>query len=148
MPGTSGVGIGPSGHDAVECPLDPLAQSAPLALHYQPATRDAEMLTDGRLAADHPVDAWMDLALGIRQGTLKSSPATGHTLHQIEYLDSRLEANVRSRVDAACKARIAAGDVRIDRVQAQRAGSGYVALIDYTNLRIQTQPTRQIRVNL
>lgn len=148
MPGTSGVGIGPSGHDAVARPLDPLAKSPPLGLHYQPATRDAEMLTDGRLAADHPVDAWMDLALGIRQGTLKSSPETGHTLHQIAYLDSKLEANVRTRVLAACQRRIAAGDVRIDRVQVERFGAGFVAVVDYTNLRIQTQPTRPIRVNL
>lgn len=148
MPGASGVGIGPSGHDYVATPTDPVAKTAPLGLHYQPATRDAEMLDDGRLAADHPVDAWMDLALSIRRGSLKSSPDVGHTLHEIEYLDSTLEANVRSRVAAACASRVAAGDVRIDRVQAQRAGTGYVALIDYTNLRTQTQPTRQIRVNL
>lgn len=148
MPGTSGVGIGPSGHDAVERPLDPLAKSAPLGLHYQPRTKDAEMLTDGRLAADHPVDAWMDLALSIPRGSLKSSPETGHTLREVEYLDSKLEANVRSRVDAACLLRVSAGDVRIDRVQAQRVGAGYVAIVDYTNLRVHTQPTRQIRVNV
>lgn len=141
-------GIGPAGHAYVGRPLDPIAKDPPLALHYQPATRDAELLADGRLAADHPVDAWMDLALSIRRGSLKSSPSVGHTLHEIEYLDSRLEADVRSRVAAACAARVAAGDVRIDRVQAQRSGTGYVALVDYTNLRTQTRPTRQIRVNL
>ena len=141
-------GIRPAGHASAGRPLDPLAEPPPPGLHFQPATRDAEMLPDGRLAADHPVDAWMDLALGIRQGTLKSSPETGHTLHQIAYLDAKLEANVRGRVLAACQRRIAAGDVRIDRVQAERFGAGFVAIVDYTNLRIQTQPTRQIRVNL
>ena len=39
-------GIGPAGHAYVGRPLDPIAKDPPLALHYQPATRDAELLAE------------------------------------------------------------------------------------------------------
>lgn len=145
--GTSGAGIGPAGHDPVTTSVA-VERTLPLALHFDPSTGDATMLSTGRLQADHPVDAWMDLTFSVPRGTLRSSPLVGHTLREIAYLTPKLDADVRDRVNSAVAARVKAGDLRIDSIRVVRQKVGFVALISYTNLRLASQPTRTLRTSI
>jgi hypothetical protein len=143
--GTSGSGIGPAGHDPVSAPSDQVVRTLPLALHFDPSTGDATMLSTGRLQADHPVDAWMDLTFSVRRGSLRSSPDVGHTLGEIRYQTATLEADVKDRINSAVSARVKAGDLRIDSIQVVRQQFGFVAITTYTNLRLASQPSRAVR---
>ena len=145
--GTSGAGIGPAGHDPVTTSVG-VERTLPLALHFDPSTGDATMLSTGRLQADHPVDAWMDLTFSVPRGTLRSSPLVGHTLSEIQYLTSKLDADVRDRVNSAVAARVRAGDLRIDSIRVARQTVGFVVLISYTNLRLASQPARTLRTSI
>lgn len=146
--GSSGFGVGPAGQDPLASPFETVTRERPQALHYQPADGDAVVLSNGQLQADHWVDAWMDLNLSVPRGSLRSSPTVGHTLREIKYLTSTLDADVRDRIASAAAPRVNAGDVRIDSIDVIRQKVGFVAVISYTNLRLASQPQRVVRTSI
>lgn len=72
----------------------------PAAIRYEGSIRDWRITAaTGAYEAVTPVEQGMVLSLCVRQGQIKSSPTTGHTLGEILYLGGQdLEADVRDRV--------------------------------------------------
>jgi hypothetical protein len=72
----------------------------PVAIRYEGIVSDwVIQTTTGAYSAVTPVEQGVVLSLMIRQGDIKSSPTTGNTLNEIEYLNGQtLAADIDDRV--------------------------------------------------
>lgn len=75
----------------------------PAAIRYEGSVQDWTIYdSTGGYQAVTPVEQAVVLSLMVRQGQITSSPTTGHTLFEIETLDSAtIEADVNDRVRRA-----------------------------------------------
>lgn len=102
MSGGAGLfpgGIGPAGADPATVTTI-IRSGRPTAIRYEGAVRDWTIYgpTGGYQAVTN-VEQGVVLSLCVRQKQIKSSPLTGHTLDEIEYLGGQdLDADVRDRV--------------------------------------------------
>lgn len=140
------AGLGVAGHPPLPTPSDAPAQSAPLALYYDPVTKDAVVLPTGELAGVHYVDARVALKLSIPRGSIPSVPELGHTLREIQYLADDLTSQVTNRVREAIADDVREGDIAIDRIDVQRGARGFACAVYYRNLRALGSAQRRATV--
>jgi len=95
-------GEGPCGFDPVVS-SDPRAPArAPAAAEFDGATRDFPRDSSGNFRALHPIDQGVALALSVKRGSIRSAPAVGNTIHELDRRDSsRIEQQVTARVNDA-----------------------------------------------
>jgi hypothetical protein len=133
--GSQPLGVGPLGFDTVTpaSPTAPRQLEAPL---IHPATHDALLLDDGTFAGVHPVDQAVCLALGIRSGTVGSSPGQGSRLWTLEYRSRDLPVRVRQVVTSDLALLISRGDIELLAVETTPIEGGFVVQISYRNKRL------------
>ena len=136
------AGLGPAGAVPVLSPTPGVAFAPPLGLDYDPLTRDAVLLSDGRLRGVLPVDAKVELLLCFPRGSIASVPTHGQTLRSIEYVTPRLDRQVRDAILDALADPIEAGDITVKTIVVQtnvpnaRGSSGFSAAVNYVNNRL------------
>lgn len=135
----AGAGLAGAG-DPIPAPAAPLRR--PLAMRFDPMTRDFPLGDDGRPVELHPIDSRVQMALLVEAGKLGSSPSTGNTLRQIPYLDpARIGAEVRDRVRRALLRLTTAGDITIDQIEHETRGRGTLLVaVHYFNERLPDRP--------
>ncbi len=96
--GSVGAGLGLSGVNPIVPGSDP-TKTRVIAMRYEGSTKDWQLDANNNFAAVTSNEQGVVLSLAIRQGSLKASPTTGNTLHQIEYLGAQnLGADISNRV--------------------------------------------------
>jgi hypothetical protein len=133
--GSSPAGVGAAGHDPIGAPSASSIRKPPLAVFYDPATKDYE-LRDGVLVATHPVDQEAVLRLSVRRGSIPSLPTLGSRVRSIEYLTASLERQVEDMVREALDPMIRRGDVELVAVPVERVEGGFKYAVEYINLRL------------
>lgn len=126
------------------------ADHPPIALAFDPMTRDIPMDTNGRYGELHPVDHRMALAIFVSLGKLRASPDMGGTVDQVAIDDDvKMQADAERRVRAAAKDLISNGDIRLVSVQsyAQPRWRANVKVV-YMNLRQPNTKPRTIDTGL
>lgn len=118
------------------------------AARYDGRRRDFLTDANGVVKYVHPVDQEMMIGLCTKQGSMKSTPEIGTTLHEIVYLGlPNLQAEVEQRVrDANPIARLlAGGDVAIDLIEhATTNTGGLLVVVTYRNLRLDRNRVQRI----
>jgi hypothetical protein len=149
---TAGVypaGVGPAGIAPVTTTTS-VQVERPSAMRYEGSVSDW-MLYDatGGYQAVTPVEQGVILSLCVRRGQLKSSPTTGNTIHEIEYLGGEnLEADVRDRVltSVPLKSFIADGSASVDKIVVQEHDNRLLAQVFFRDL--TRDPNRILRRNV
>ncbi len=131
--GSSKAGLGLSGVDPVIPGSDP-TKTRVAAMRYEGSTQDWQLDVNGNFAAVTPNEQGVVLSLAIKQGDIKSSPTTGSTLHQIEYLGAQnLGADITNRVMTSnpIARLVAAKSVSIDKIDFQIVNRNKLAIAVY-----------------
>lgn len=81
-----------------------------------------------------PVEAVAVAALQIRRDSGSAVRGIGSKLHEIEFVDDRLEFLVRSEVEFAWRRLIDTQQIRLDQLTIAAAGDGAEVRIHFTNL--------------
>ena len=90
-----------AGNDAVIPGVTP-RQIVVDAMRYEGSTRDWELDEQSNFVGVTPNEQAVVLALCVKRGSIKSSPDTGNTLHEIKYLGAaNLAADITNRVMSA-----------------------------------------------
>lgn len=131
------------GEDALGDPPVPRDVRYPVALKVVGATMAAELGTDGLYAEVHPVDAKVALAVLVAKGRVATLPTLGSGAREIDVQRPSLKAEVEAELRSATAAMVAAGELRVERVEVETSANGYVAALYYTNL--QLRPSRPAR---
>lgn len=108
----------------------------PAAMMYDGASKDWLINADGRYKSVHPVDQGVVLSVLSRQGSIKSSPTTGSTLHEVEYLGGpELASDVDDRVKRSnpLARYLKSGAVTLKRVDVESSGSRLFVVVYYVN---------------
>lgn len=138
-------GAGGAGDDPVADPSAPRS-ATPSAAIYLDSGRDFPFQADdpSRLHGLHPVDQKVGFALLVRQGGIASAPDVGSTFHLIaaNLTGAALTAEADRRARLALGKVLAAGDIALVSVTAERARSGRLSVrVTYSNLRTARQKT-------
>ncbi len=99
----------------------------PLALTWNPATKDYERDADGLYVERHPVDAAVILALTVSLKGLPGSQETGNELRGIPPMVPTTQSQADTAVRAALSRLIRQGDITIVAVETQ--GNAYGLLL-------------------
>jgi hypothetical protein len=149
---TAGVypaGVGPSGVAPVSSTNAPRAQR-PTAMRYEGSVSDWTLYdATGGYQAVTPVEQGVVLSCCVERGQLKSSPKTGNTLHEIEYLGAEnLEADVRDRLltSSPLDSFIADGSASVDKIVVEEEGNRLLARLFFRDL--TADKTRLLRRNI
>lgn len=117
--GSSGAGLGLAGLDEVIVSVDPV-KSTVIALRYEGATKDWELDANNNFSGVTANEQGVALSICVRQGSILSSPTTGSTLHEIEYLGAiNLGADITNRVMTSnpIARLVAAKSVSIEKIE-------------------------------
>lgn len=130
-------GVGPAGVAPISSSA-PIKVKRPVALRYEGVVSDWVIHSGtGAYQAVTPVEQGVVLSLCIRQGHIKSSPSTGNTLHEIEYLDSAtLAADIEDRVRRSnpLARYLAEGQVEVSRIEHERGAHGFKVAVYFKDL--------------
>lgn len=127
--GPAGVAPTVSGHTTTP--------KRPVAIRYEGVTRDWAHDADANYKAVTPVEQGVALALCVKQGDIKSSPTTGNTLHEIEYLGGPdLGADIRDRVLTSnpLARLIADGEAEVTKIDHEEAPNGFKVAVYFKDL--------------
>ena len=130
------AGAGPAGFDPVSDPLARRVFRGPAAMAYDGASRDWPLTPQNNYRSVHPVDQMMALSVLVRKGSIASAPIVGSTLHEIAYLNEKLEGDVADRVKTSEPAAtlLKGGRAAIKQIQVERTRSGFKTVVSYVNL--------------
>lgn len=131
------AGIEPAGADPLTVNVNAPRPRQPKAIRYEGATASFPLDDLGNYQAVTPVEQAMVLSFCVRRGSLKSSPATGNTLHEITHLGSPdLYDDVRKRLLESNPARrlIADGSAAVDKIDVQSGDNGIRARVWFRDL--------------
>jgi hypothetical protein len=109
----------------------------PVAIRYEGSTRDWALDSAANYKAVTTVEQGVALSLCVKQGDIKSSPTTGNTLHEIEYLGgSDLGADIRDRVLTSnpLARLIADGEAEVTRIDHEEAMNGFKVAVYFKDL--------------
>lgn len=136
------AGIAPAGFDGVIDSGIPRRYRGPAAMRYEGKTRDWAQNAKGEFRSVHPNDQAMALSVLVRQGSIKSSIATGNTLFEITHLgDPDLKSDVenRIRISNPAKRLLAEGRVQIKRIDIDTSGNRLAVAVYYLNLEVSAK---------
>lgn len=138
------AGMGPAGFDPVVAPPPPRDAKLPSAIWFDGATRTFLFDAQGRLVPIHPVDQSVALSILVELGKLSSAPTVGSSARRATgTTEAARLADVETRMRAAVKRRVDAGDIQIVAIVVTSPVPGRtVARFRYLNLRI---PGSQVR---
>lgn len=125
-----------SGYDAIAVGTK-LRKTAVAAMRYEGSVRDWQLDAQNNFAAVTPNEQAVVLSLAVKQGSIKSSPETGNTLHEILYLgDPNLGADITSRVMKSnpLERLVSEGSVSIDRIDHETTKLGLKVAIYFRDL--------------
>lgn len=112
------AGAGPAGFSPVAA-IQPTRRAGPRALAINLVTRDATVGENGQYEDTHPVDHRVQLALGVKLGSIPSSKTVGGSLWDLPIGDTdTMTADADRRVRSALTDLIVAGDVEVVSVTA------------------------------
>jgi hypothetical protein len=133
--GTSPCGFGACGFD-LQQPSGRVNRRIPDALDFDGGTKNFKLDDDGLYVGAHPVDAKTFLICRTTAGSIRSAPGLGQTVGQIPYIDQRtVQATVSDRFRSALSTVVAAGEIRIERIDVDTAVRGRImTTIHYVNL--------------
>lgn len=119
----------------------------PIATWYDPSVRAFVLTQLGEYAELHPVDHQAIFSFAIPEGAFPASPGFGLKIHRLDRCPSARLASTFAQIVAETWRRLTkAGDLRIDRTEAERNSSGQIlALAAYTNLRTQIPQTIRVQ---
>jgi len=145
--GSSSAGFNRSGFDPIVTgPATRLIGVA--AMRYEGSTKDWELDEENNFVGVTPNEQAVVLSMCIKQGSIKSSPTTGNTLHQILYLGSpNLGADITNRVMLSNPiARLVAdGSVSISKIAYLTGKMGLRVAVYFADL--DTDPNKIIPVH-
>jgi len=140
------AGIGPAGFDPAAAYQALAPAQPPLAAQFDPSSKTFVFLKDGtgRLAAIHPVDQAVTLALCSSQGTIASVPDLGTTFDRLKRGSvASIQRECEMIVDRALDRLITANDIELRSVEVTRPIPGRVlVVVTYYNLRLADRATR------
>lgn len=131
--GSSSAGSGLSGIGGVTVGTTS-TKTRVVAMRYEGSVKDWQLDANNNFAAVTPNEQGVVLSVAIKQGSIKSSPTTGSTLHEIVYLGSpNLGADITNRVMLSNPiARLVSdGAVSIDKIDYQIIGGNRLAIAVY-----------------
>jgi hypothetical protein len=131
--GSARAGLGLSGVNPVIPGSDPTKTNV-VAMRYEGSTKDWELDANNNFAAVTPNEQGVVLSMSINQGDIKSSPTTGNTIGQIEYLGAtNLGQDVTNRVMTSnpIARLVAAGSVSIDKIDYKIVNKNKLAVVVY-----------------
>jgi hypothetical protein len=135
--GSYPAGLGPTGVAPIDTSAQPPRPRQPKALRYEGATADWALDTLGNYKAVTPVEQGIALSLCVRQGSIKSSPTTGNTLHEIVYLGAPDLANdIRNRIMSAnpLARLVSEKQAEIVRIDHEIRKQGFVAVVYFRDM--------------
>ena len=144
--GEYGAGEGDAGEDPVADATAARDESPGRALYLDGASKAFAFSASEptRLERLHPVEHRVGMALMVRLGRIASAPTVGNTLHEIPatLTGAALTAEADRRVRLALSAPLAAGDVELRGVTAERARSGRLRVkVRFYNVRAARERT-------
>lgn len=145
--GAFGSGLGSAGFDPVLSPSSSNVSNAPVALLFDPATRDFRMGSDGRFVSIDPVDQEVVLALWLRKGSVGSAPESGSDIRNIERQGGPgFVGQVQDMVRNALRAIIERGDINVLKIEIiiPQRGTTFV-FVNYVNNRLSTPGNQVLR---
>jgi hypothetical protein len=116
--GAEMAGSSLSGFDAAVVGVTP-KRTVVAAMRYEGSSKDWELVAGGNFAAVTPNEQGAALSMAIKKGSIKSSPDTGNTLHEIIYLGSpNLETDITNRVMSSnpISRLVAENSISIDKI--------------------------------
>lgn len=134
--GAGSAGSGLSGIDGVVVGTTSKKTIVP-AMRYEGSAKDWVLDVNGNFRAVSPNEQAVALSMSVKQGDIKSSPTTGNTLYQIEYLGSaNIGADVTNRVMQSNPiARLVAdGSISIDKVDYSTKGKKLAVAVYFRDL--------------
>lgn len=151
-----GAGDLPAGMEDAGDDITPGAASARVtpfwnALLIDPTTRDFPRDADGNYIALHPVDARVELAMMVVQGTIATAPDLGNALRNIAYITSSTVKEVTYEVRNALNDEVLGGNIRIVSIRVDTSIPGRILVeLQYVNLRANARgaPTRTVRATV
>ncbi len=143
--GTAGAGIGPAGFEILPTSDSTVAQS-PIALLFDPRTRDYRLGADGRFVAVHPVDQETALALSLTYGDVGSTSNLGNRLRRIARLGGpSLQSGVEDLVRQALARLLDRKAIALLDITVQNPARGQLLVaVTYVNLMLQPPRTAQL----
>ncbi|MGN6107662.1 MAG: hypothetical protein ACTHU0_21310 [Kofleriaceae bacterium] len=131
------AGAAPAGAPTNLTASSPREVSTPVALYFNPTTRDFRIDDEGRYLSMHPVDQAVALAVFHALGAIPAAADVGSIVRRIQYAGGpRLVAEVTDSIRQAVVDLAKAGDVREERIEVKTGGFGGVSVLYvYTNLR-------------
>lgn len=130
------AGLEPAGADPVQSGYT-TTPKRPVAIRFEGITRDWALDSAANYKAVTPVEQGVALSLCVKQGDIKSSPTTGNTLHQIEYLGGAdLGADIRDRVLTSNPlARLVADrEAEVTKIDHEEAANGFKVAVYFKDL--------------
>ncbi len=106
-------------------------------MRYEGSVKDWQLDEDNNFIGVTPNEQAVVLSMCIRQGSVKSSPETGNTLYQIEYLGSpNLGADITNRVMQSnpIARLVAEGSVSINKIDYQASRLGLKVAVYFSDL--------------
>lgn len=134
--GAFGSSEGSAGFDPVADPSPSNVSTAPVALLFDPSTRDFRLNGDGRFASVDPIDQAVVFALFLKQGSIGSAPNAGSQIRSLQRQGGPgFVGKVQDIVRNALKQFTDAGQIRIVdvRISTPVRGRTYIT-VSYVNL--------------
>ncbi len=114
-------------------------KSAMAAMRYEGSSKDWELDADNNFVAVTPNEQAAVLSVVVRQGSIKSSPETGSTLHEIVYLGSpNLGTDVTNRVMSSnpLSRLVSENKVSVEKIDYQATKSGLKVAVYFKDLEV------------
>jgi hypothetical protein len=146
--GFGGAGLKPAGFSIPVTLPPPDTSTTPWGLFLDGATRDVPVdQVTGQYQSVHPVDAEVELVLGIALGKIPVAQDLGQTFEKIPIdEDDIMTADADRRVRRALATLLTDGDVVDLKVTASAVGSDRVSLlIEYANARLRPEDADALR---
>lgn len=135
--GSSPAGHGAAGADVAPDVAPPRNVTLPAAIAFDGASGDYLLDENGLYQALHPVSQRVVLKLLVKFGSIASSPTTGSKFNKIARgTPAQREAQAKQIVKDTLKDDIAAGDIKLERVDVDTSSPGAtLTAIYFRNLR-------------
>jgi hypothetical protein len=134
--GSGSAGSTLSGLDGVAVGQTP-KKTVVAAMRYEGSTKDWELDANRNFAAVTPNEQAVVLSVCVRQGSIKASPDTGSTLHEILYLGQpNIGSDITNRIMSSnpIARLVAAGSVSIDKILYQTSKVGIKVAVYFRDL--------------
>lgn len=136
--GSYSAGSGFAGVDGVVVGVTP-KKTVVAAMRYEGSVKDWQLDANNNFAAVTPNEQAVVLSIAVKQGSVKSSPTTGNTLHEILYLGSQnLGSDITNRVMTSnpIARLVAAGSVSIEKIEYQATKIGLKVAVYFKDLEV------------